>query len=374
MIFFLIVPSVMIVSIFLVHGLMNRLGFRIHYGALAMCAVLSILADLGAIALSPNPDKWYFLRLGVIVLATAATVTIVNKFLIDREIAEEIDFSEQVRKEYHGSKLQKISNKHEEEKISEEVLKVEEPEKIEDEEKTVDEVPEVVEKVESVEILETAEVEEKIIEEDTKTAEVENIETVEPETKSAEKIESEIKPVEPAELVEPEKIEPQENFEPSIKIKSVEEMNSVQDEPVEPAEEVTETLDDILDYAYSEKTQGHVFQAIAAYKKALEKYRADEYAPFVAIDLGNIYKEQAAYTKAIKTYEDALDLPTVKRNASTLKEFKNNLAYLKIVQSVLLRHQALSTPFSKISKEYLQEIETEFQTAQLKSAQSRAGA
>ena len=362
----------MIVSIFLVHGLMNRLGFRIHYGALAMCAVLSILADLGAIALSPNPDKWYFLRLGVIVLATATAVTIVNKFLIDREIAEEIDFSEQVRKEYHGSKLQKISSKHEEEKISEDVLKVKESEKIEDEEKTVEKVPEVVEKVEPVEILETAKVEEKIVEEDIKTAAVENIGTVEPETKSetksAEKIESEIKPV------EPEKIEPQEKFEPSIKIKSVEKIDSTQDEPIEPAEEVTETLDDILDCAYSEKTQGHVFQAIAAYKKALEKYRADEYAPFVAIDLGNIYKEQASYTKAIKTYEDALELPTVKRNASTLKEFKNNLAYLKVVQSVLLRHQALSTPFSKISKEYLQEIETEFQTAQLKSAQSRAGA
>ena len=125
-------------------------------------------------------------------------------------------------------------------------------------------------------------------------------------------------------------------------------------------------MDEILDYAYLEKTQGHTWQAIAAYKKALEKYRNDEYAPFVAIDLGNIYKEQAFYTKAIKTYEDALELPAVRRSASTKAEFKKNLIYLKTVQSVLLRHKALSTPFSKISRAYLQEIETEFQTMQLK--------
>ena len=127
-----------------------------------------------------------------------------------------------------------------------------------------------------------------------------------------------------------------------------------------------ETLDELLDLAYSEKSQGHIWQAISAYKKALEKYRGDNYAPFVAIDLGNIYKEQAMYTKAIKIFEDALELPAVKRNFSTTEKFQKNILYLKAVQSVLLRHQALKTPFSKISKIYLQEIESEFQSAQLK--------
>ena len=58
-------------------------------------------------------------------------------------------------------------------------------------------------------------------------------------------------------------------------------------------DETPDTLDDILDKAYNERAKGHVWQAIDLYKKALERYRNDDYAPFVAIDLGNIYKEQA---------------------------------------------------------------------------------
>ena len=137
---------------------------------------------------------------------------------------------------------------------------------------------------------------------------------------------------------------------------------------VDNADEINDhlnSLDDILDYAYAQKSKSNLKQAILAYQKALERYKNDEYAPFIAIDLGNIYKEQAAYSKVIKTYEEALKLPAVLRNASTYKEFTKNLAYLKIVQLVLLRHRALSTPFSKIPSQYFQEIETEFKSTQV---------
>ena len=80
----------------------------------------------------------------------------------------------------------------------------------------------------------------------------------------------------------------------------------------------------------------------------------------MAVDLGAIYREQAAYTNVIKVYEDALELPAVKKNPEVTAEFENKLAYMKTVQSVLLRHRALTTPFSKIPNELLEEIELEF--------------
>ena len=122
-----------------------------------------------------------------------------------------------------------------------------------------------------------------------------------------------------------------------------------------------------MDKAYDERDKGHVWQAIAIYKKALERYRNDEYAPFVAIDLVNIYKEQALYSDAIKIYEAALTLPTVERNDSTRKEFVNGLEYLRVVHDVLLKHHTLSTPFSQLSKEILQEVDIEFQKVQINS-------
>ena len=133
------------------------------------------------------------------------------------------------------------------------------------------------------------------------------------------------------------------------------------DSPTPPkVEEKFGTLDEILDRAYSERTKGHVWQAVELYRKALERYRNDEYAPFVAIDLGNLYKEHALYSRAIKVYEDALNLPPVRRNAEIKKDFINNLEYLRVVREVLIKRRASSTPFDKLSKEILQEIDSEF--------------
>ena len=163
---------------------------------------------------------------------------------------------------------------------------------------------------------------------------------------------------------QPEQIQVEEKI--SEQPEQVQAEDEIPEQPEQkPVEEDTETLDDILDYAYSEKMNGHLWQAIEAYKKALDKYFDDEYAPFVAIDLGNIYKEQASYSKAISVYEMALSLPAVKRSAEATREFKKNLAYLKIVQSVLLRHKAISTPFGKIPQAHLQEVESEFQKIRL---------
>ena len=351
MTFFLIVPSVMVVSTFLAHTILNRLGLRIHYVTLMMCAFLAIAADLGAIVFSDVPDKFYFLRLAGFLFFAALMTTAANWYLVKREQEEDAKFSEQVQLAYQ-KKVEPVAAK----KVSE-----------------VEAVPKEIEIVEPVKVEETPP--------SVKVEPVAKVNLTKAETKAVKKVE--VKAVQKVEV--PAKVESQAKVEkPTTKTEAavkaettakvekpvesakVEKSAAVEEVPAVKVEVRGETLDDILDYAYLEKQQGHVWQAIAAYKKALEKYRNDEYAPFVAIDLGNIYKEQAFYTKAIKTYEDALELPAVMRSASTKAEFRRNLIYLKTVQSVLLRHKALSTPFSKISRAYLQEIESEFQTMQLK--------
>ena len=343
MTFFLIVPSVMFVVSFLIHAVCNRLGLRIHFLTLVMCSFLAIAANLGALAWTDIPDKIYFIKLGGIIFFAAALTTLANHFLVKREVDEEIKFAEQVKLAY-----QKKSN------VEEEVSEV-----AEEKFPTPEKLPAPAEVVPV---------------EDKKVSDVENISKVTEKKIPAPEENVVAEKVEPKPMPKVEKVEQPAKIEtpkPAAKIETQKVETSKLTEKAEnsppPTIEVKgETLDEILDFAYIEKQQGHTWQAIAAYKKALEKYKNDEYAPFVAIDLGNIYKEQAFYTKAIKTYEDALELPAVRRSASTRAEFKKNLIYLKTVQSVLLRHKALSTPFSKISRAYMQEIETEFQTMQLK--------
>lgn len=339
--FFLIVPSVIIIGVFLIHGVFNRVGLRIHYGALIICVVLSIMANVGMIFFSSAPDKFYFIRLGGLILTSALLGTLANYFFVRREIREQEKFSEEVQIAYQEKTAEEVENPTEEP----------ETESVEEEKISVP-----VKKVDLVKKnLPKKKITPKKLVDLKKKPVAKKISEVKP---TAEKPET--PPAVPVQKVEPKKI--------SVPVQKVPEKIS---EPQENPEEVkftgtAETLDDLLDLAYLEKTKGNIWQAVAAYKKALEKYRGDSYAPFVAIDLGNLYKEQAMYAKAIKIFEDALDLPAVKRNFSTAEKFKKNIIYLKAVQSVLLRHQELRTPFSKISKVYLQEIESEFQSAQIK--------
>lgn len=121
-----------------------------------------------------------------------------------------------------------------------------------------------------------------------------------------------------------------------------------------------ESLDSILDYAYENQNR-EPDAAICAYQQAISRYPEDSYTPFLVIELGNLYKEQADYHGAINAYVKALDMPIIAVNDAMKQEFYKNLRYLGTVQDILSKHHALSTPFPEISGEIMQEIETEFQ-------------
>ena len=44
--FFLIVPSVIVVTIFLVHSIAQRIGFKVKYFSLTLCAIMSLGVEL----------------------------------------------------------------------------------------------------------------------------------------------------------------------------------------------------------------------------------------------------------------------------------------------------------------------------------------
>ena len=548
MAFFLIVPSVMIVSVLLVHAFANRLGLRIYYTTLIATAILAFMVEFATASFTPAIGREYLLRLALMILAASCLLTLANRFLLKKQREEEKSFDAEVKAAYEAEKKknlgiaeetpvntfdwnaagtsldeknfshEEISAKVEELPADTEILskvddkpadneilsKVEESSadneilsKVDDAPadneilSKVDELPadnEILSKVDeppadneiSAKVEESSADSEILSKVDDKPADDEILSKVEEppaddeisakveeppadneilskvdepladneisakvdeppadneisaEAKSEllekpvstenfplEKVftplhelknEDADKPIElpeepelnkdlpvdevfkPLSEAKPQPIEPvaapvekkaqrteffplQEVFQPlsTLDLEKLEEIT--QEEKTAPNEEETKpeekiaTLDELLDKAYDERDKGHVWQAIETYKKALKRYRNDDYAPFVAIDLGNIYKEQALYTKAIKTYEKALNLPAVKRNESIKKEFVNNLQYLSVVRDVLLKYHSLSTPFSQISKEILQEVDIEFKKVQINSAQ-----
>lgn len=387
--FFLIVPSVMIVSVLFVHALANRMGLRIYYGTLIAAALAAFAADFAAVFISPAADKTFFLRLGILVAASAVVLTLANIFFVKRKRTEEKNFNEEVRAAYRAE-VEKDSSKADEtpdvkddvvpveqfewgEKVETVNAEISEPAKAEETSDNVSHYNEFSAQDETDSPAENKSSDEKSSEK--KSSEEFPLEEVfKPlETVPIEKLEKfarEEKKSKPVPEPKPSEVFPYEEvFKPLDAVKP-ETIEKIQDEekishhePSPELEEKIETLDDILDRAYSERSKGHVWQAIDFYRKALERYRNDEYAPFVAIDLGNVYKEEALYSKAIKIYEEALTLPAVERSTETQKEFVKNLEYLRAVRTVLLRHRALSTPFSKLSKEFLREIDAEIRNS-----------
>lgn len=121
-----------------------------------------------------------------------------------------------------------------------------------------------------------------------------------------------------------------------------------------------DSLDAILDFAYESK-DAQPKDAIFAYHEAIDRYSDDDYTPFLVIELGNLYKEQANYSGAIATYQKALKMPIIAQNDAICQEFTKNIHYLGTVQDILAKHAALSTPFPQIPGNIMQEIEDEFQ-------------
>ena len=411
--FFLIVPSVIVVTIFLVHSIAQRIGFKVRYFSLILCAIMSLAVNFAAIEMSTYLDKWHYVRLGALLFVASLIVTLVNRYLIkhdksdikiitdDAEFEEELALEEEIIEEATAKTDEATTNetvktiKHTTKALKTPISQIEIKSSETTTIKTSLTKPLITtSKIKSSETNIKKTFIPKVTSSDTTVAKI-----ISPDkkitTKNEEDNKSKITIKKSVDVKKVEKPIELKLTDKNIAVKKTEDVNKIQQKTTlkniqKPAksdkvEDKTQdtkstkptvvdkmadinahlgSLDDILDYAYAQKSKGNLNQAVLAYQKALDRYRNDDYAPFIAIDLGNIYKEQAAYTKFIKTYEEALKLPVVIRNADTHKEFNKTLTYMRIVQSVLIRHRALTIPFSKIPRQYLQEIETEFKSLQ----------
>ena len=161
---------------------------------------------------------------------------------------------------------------------------------------------------------------------------------------------------EPAPAEEPKAVpepEPVKTPEPEIIPEPVAEQG-----PGIPTEklEALSTLDDFLDYAYSEKDAGNLSLAAAALEMAVERFGDNSYAPFVVIELANICKAQGDYDAAIKVYRDACSLPTVASDEMMTQQFKGSEDYLIKLMAVLEKHGTPGLSFTEIPEEYFREI------------------
>ena len=269
----------MSVCIISIYKIARKLGAEISLSALVLCGVSALIINFMAIRVNPFLTKTYYYILGTMIIFAATGTTCYNKYLLYRRS----------RLAVHGapSEDKEITQATSEPEIMAEVEVPEEPE-------TTAEV-EVPEEPET-----TAEVE--VPEEPKTTAEIEV--TEEPETIS------EAQPAEEA--------------------------------PLPTLPEGLDSMDALLDFAFAQTGAGAYELALLAYSTALEQYRNDDYAPFIIIDMVNLYKSQGRYQEAIDCVHNAMDIPAIQESPAYQQNFQNYLAQLKSIS-----HSADSTQSPK---------------------------
>lgn len=374
MIFLLTTGSIMAISIFLIYRLCRFFHIDMKYSSLLLCAVLAFVVNGAAIIMSPFLDKAHYLRLGLLVVVAAALVTFYNERLLRREEAAAktepvIDEPDEVL----AASPAVTANPSSEQTVTTDATASKLNQK-----QTIDSNPKTAITAESKPAAEqvsapkaTKATKETLTEDKTQFMPAES--SVTPVTAKADTTDKLITVAsEPmaAKVPVTMKADTADTL-PENKAAVVEPISiaaTAKDtvtlttaiESYAAAVAKLENLDDLLDYAYDH--QASLPQAaICAYKRAIEQYPNDDYMPFLIIELGNLYKNQADYHSTISIYAKALKMPVIAQNDVTRQEFVKNLRYLGIVQDILSKHNALSTPFAEIPAPIMQEIEQVFQ-------------
>lgn len=276
--------SVCIISIY---KIARKLGADISLSALVLCGVSALIINFMAIRVNPFLTKTYYYILGTMIIFAATGTTCYNKYLLYRRS----------RLAVHGapSEDNEITQVTSEPETIVETEVTEEPETMVEAEVT--EEPEIMAEVEVAEEPET-------------TAEAEVAE--EPETTAE------------AEVTE----EPETTAEPQ----------QAEEAPLPALPEGLDSMDALLDFAFAQTGAGAYELALLAYSTALEQYRNDDYAPFIIIDMVNLYKSQGRYQEAIDCVHNAMDLPAIQESPAYQQNFQNYLAQLKSIS-----HSAVST-------------------------------
>ena len=288
--------SVCIISIY---KIARKLGADISLSALVLCGVSALIINFMAIRVNPFLTKTYYYILGTMIIFAATGTTCYNKYLLYRRS----------RLAVHGapSEDEKIPQVTSEPETIVETEVTEEPETMVEAEVT--EEPEIMAEVEVAEEPET-------------TAEAEV--TEEPETTAEAEVAEEPETTAEAEVTE----EPETTAE----------AQQAEEAPVPALPEGLDSMDALLDFAFAQTGAGAYELALLAYSTALEQYRNDDYAPFIIIDMVNLYKSQGRYQEAIDCVHNAMDLPAIQESPAYQQNFQNYLAQLKSIS-----HSAVST-------------------------------
>lgn len=289
----------MAICILSIHKFARKLGAELSLSALVLCGVSALIINFMAIRVNPFLTKAYYYILGTMIIFAATGTTCYNKYLL-----------------YRRSKLAGQGAVHNANITIETDIVPD----------TAEEMPETASAAETKAMPDAAsaklpepklaEVPQEVFDE---PAPINKLDET-PAMKSDKIAES--TPAEELEAItEPA---PVEEFET---IAEPEPANTIK--PVLP--EGLDSMDALLDFAFDQNAAGNHQMALLAYSTALQQYNTDSYAPFILIEMVNLYKSQEQYQAAIDCIHNYMDIPAIQENPAYQEKFQAYLAEIKLI-------------------------------------------
>ncbi len=275
MLFFAMAASIMAVCIITIHKVAKYIGRELPLSSLVLCGISAITINFLIISVMPFLTKTYYYILGTMIVFAATSTTCYNKYLLYRKSRPNIANIPQVDPD---DSVLAAAMMHTESPVPQNETK---PKVMEPSWETVPILSDILD----ISVESTADTAKDMTEADdiyTATAVDEPV------------------------------------------AETTVELNISSPAPLESMK----TLDDILDFAF-EQTHSQPQAAIQAYKYALERYRSDEYAPFIVIDMVNLYQAQEQYLEAMDCIYQAMELPAIQENPATRQNFRSYLSQIQ---------------------------------------------
>lgn len=312
----------MAICILSIHKFARKLGAELSLSALVLCGVSALIINFMAIRVNPFLTKAYYYILGTMIIFAATGTTCYNKYLLYRRsklagqgavhnanITVETDIVPDIAEE-----MPETASAAETKAMPDATsAKLPEPKLAEVPQEVFDE-PTPINKLDETPAMNS----DKIAE----STPAEELNTI-AESTPAKELEA---------ITEPA---PVEKFET---IAEPEPANTIK--PVLPGG--LDSMDALLDFAFDQNAAGNHQMALLAYSTALQQYNTDSYAPFILIEMVNLYKSQEQYQAAIDCIHNYMDIPAIQENPAYQEKFQAYLAEIKLIS-----HSVASAQSSK---------------------------
>jgi tetratricopeptide (TPR) repeat protein len=134
----------------------------------------------------------------------------------------------------------------------------------------------------------------------------------------------------------------------------------LESEPMLTDSNTFESLDDLLDYAFTQKDALQLTAALKAFQKALLLCKEKDVAPLIIVEIGNIFKARGQYDEAVQLFSEGRNSPYLLNNSVLNQQFIEMIAFLRIIRNNLLENRIGFIPYDKIPSDLMLKINEEF--------------